>query len=138
MVSIHARYDGSLRCTATHGPTGTELSTDAPKDNHGLGEAFSPTDLVATALATCAMTIVGIVARREDIPVDGMTARVEKHMALDPRRRISRLPIEFEIRGRLTAEQREQIESAARSCPVAESIRSDIDAPMTFAYPNAD
>lgn len=136
MIPISALYDGSLRCTATHGPTGIEIRTDAPKDNQGRGESFSPTDLVAAALATCAMTIIGIVARRDGVVVEGMTATVEKHMVADPRRRIARLPVHFTIPGRPSDAQRRSLESAARTCPVFESLRADIDAPMTFEYPD--
>ena len=135
MIPISATYEGELRCSAKHGPTATEVSTDAPRDNEGRGESFSPTDLVATALTTCAMTIIGIVARREGLSVDGMTGRVEKHMVADPRRRIGRLPLEITIPGTPTEEQRNKLESAARTCPVAESIRGDIEVPMTFVYP---
>ena len=80
MVEITTTYDGQLRCTATHGPSGNTLITDAPKDNMGKGEAFSPTDLVATALATCVLTTMGIVAKRHDLDIAGATARVTKEM----------------------------------------------------------
>ena len=80
MVEVNARYEGDLRCAATHGPSKTTIFTDAPVDNHGKGEAFSPTDLVAAALPACMMTIIGIVANRHGVDVRGMTARTEKVM----------------------------------------------------------
>ena len=135
MVQITTRYDGSLHCVARHGPSDAVISTDAPIDNHGLGQAFSPTDLIGAALATCAMTIMGIVAKRENVTLDGMTACVEKGMVVDPTRRIGSLPVRITVPGTLTAEQKSTLEAAARTCPVASSLRSDIDLTMTFEYP---
>lgn len=136
MVTIQARYEGDLRVTATH-PSGTELSTDAPKDNQGRGESFSPTDLVATALASCAMTIMAIVGRREGLMLEGMQAKVVKEMVADPRR-IAAAPVEITVPGPLTAEQKTLLENAARSCPVAHSLRADLDSAMSFRYPDAE
>src|SRR5262249_43252270 len=92
MVEITASYEGQLRCRATHGPSKNELITDAPADNMGKGEAFSPTDLVATALATCIATTMGIVAKRKGLELPPCRVRVEKHMSADAPRRIVRLP----------------------------------------------
>lgn len=136
MVTITARYDGDLRCTATHGPSRSTLGTDAPTDNLGKGELFSPTDLVATALATCAMTTMAIVARREQLPFEAASATVEKHMVADPTRRIGRLPLTIVIPGKPTDVQRKKLEAAARACPVHKSLSPDVDAPMTFEYPD--
>ena len=133
MVTIRASYDGHLRCTATH-PSGTTLCTDAPKDNRGKGESFSPTDLVATALMTCATTIIAMVAGDEGIELEGMTAVVSKEMAADPRR-IAAAPIDITIPARLTDEQKGKLEHAARHCPVAMSLRADLDDTMRFHYP---
>ena len=91
MVSITMRYEGDLRCTAEHGPSKSTITTDAPVDNHGKGEAFSPTDLVGAALGTCMMTIVGIAAARHGVDVRGMTARTEKVMVTEGLRRIKSL-----------------------------------------------
>ncbi len=135
MVTITARYDGDLSCTATHGPSDATLRTDAPKDNEGQGRYFSPTDLVGTALGTCMLTIMGIVARRNGIAIEGATVTVQKHMNSNPRR-IGRLPVEIRVPGRLTAEQRQKLEAAARGCPVHASLHPDIDAPLTFVYPD--
>ena len=134
MVTIDATYEGSLRCTATHEPSGTALSTDAPKDNQGLGASFSPTDLVATALGSCAMTTMAMVGNREGIDLSGMTARMVKAMAADPRR-VAAVPIEITMPCGLEGEVRERIENAGRRCPVARSLHPDVDQTMTFVYP---
>ena len=86
MVTIHATYEGDLCCTSVHGPSEHTIQTDAPKDNMGLGRYFSPTDLVATALATCILTTLGIVAQRRGIDLKGARATAEKHMNAEPRR----------------------------------------------------
>lgn len=134
MVTISVRYEGDLRCVAVHEPSGAELRTDAPRDNEGLGQSFSPTDLVATALATCVMTIIGIVARRDGIDVAGMTATVEKHMVADPHRRIGALPMTVTIPGRLDDTQKQKLERAAGLCPVSQSVCDEIDLPLSFVY----
>jgi putative redox protein len=136
MVTITATYDGNLRCTATHGPSGAKLPTDAPKDNEGMGASFSPTDLVATALATCTITTMGILARREGIDLRGAQVTVEKQMVATPRRRIGALPVTITVPGRLTAQQKQKLENAARTCPVHASLHPDVQAPITFVYPD--
>src|SRR5689334_1371472 len=105
MVTIRAKYEGDLCCTAVHGPSGSTLQTDAPKDNEGLGRFFSPTDLVATALGTCILTTMGLVARRHGITLRDATVTVEKHMQASPRR-IARLPCEVRVPGTFTDEQK--------------------------------
>ena len=97
MVEIQMKYEGQLRCAATHGPSGDVLHTDAPKDNMGKGEAFSPTDLVATALGTCMLTTMAISAQRHGIPFEGATAKVGKEMVTSPLRRIGRLVVEISV-----------------------------------------
>ena len=133
MVSIETRYEGDLRCVAVHGPSGNELATDAPVDNQGRGETFSPTDLIATALSSCTLTIMAMAARRAEIGFEGVTATAVKHMATDPRR-IGEIPIEIRIPGRLTDKQKRILESAARSCPVAKSLRADLAQGISFVY----
>lgn len=135
MVEIQVDYEGQLRCSAKHGPSGCELKTDAPVDNEGKGESFSPTDLVATALGTCVGTIMGIYARRHDLDLSGMKIRVEKHMSADAPRRIVGLPVTIEVPIALDDRHRKSIEEAALHCPVHNSIRGDIDAPLVFQYP---
>lgn len=133
MVTITANYEGELRCTSTHGPSGATISTDAPTDNQGLGASFSPTDMVATALCSCAMTIMGITANRLGVDLVGMTGKVVKGMSADPRRIIS-APVEITVPGELSDDQKRQLEAAARACPVANSIHPDIDQTITFVY----
>ena len=89
MVTIEAKYEGTLRCSAVHGPSGESVATDAPKDNEGLGASFSPTDLVATALGACMATIMGIAADKRGWNVDGIEVGVVKHMVASPTRRPS-------------------------------------------------
>src|SRR5687767_9845385 len=121
MVTITATYESELRCTAAHGPSAATLQTDAPKDNEGLGRSFSPTDLVATALGTCILTTMGLVARRHGIELRGASITVEKHMQASPRR-IARLPCEVRVAGTFTAEQQRLLETTAHACPVHKSL----------------
>ncbi len=136
MVEIEVVYDGGLRCTSRHGPSGATLSTDAPKDNEGRGESFSPTDLVATALSTCMLTVMGIVARKHGWALDGARARVEKHMVADPLRRVGRLPTRIEMPRGLPKESRPVLEKAALTCPVHLSVNPGIERPVSFVYPD--
>lgn len=135
-VEIRAVYEGSMHCRATHGPSGTELSTDAPLDNGGRGESFSPTDLVATALGNCVMTIVALVCERHGHDVRGMRVQVMKEMTDQPGRRIAALPTLVMIPASAVPEQtdRDRLERAARHCPVHRSLHPDIDAPISFEY----
>ena len=134
MVEINVSYDGELRCRSVHGPSGAELLTDAPRDNMGKGEAFSPTDLVATALASCIATTMGIVAKRKDFDIAGVKVHVEKHMSEDLPRRIVRLPVKVTIPLPATHPERELLEKAALGCPVHRSLHPDIDAPIDFTW----
>lgn len=97
MVEIRLSYEGDLHCSAVHMPSGNTLVTDAPLDNNGRGQAFSPTDLVATALGSCMATVIGIVAKRKEIAVEGMTVTVRKFMSDDQPRRIKRLELDLGI-----------------------------------------
>jgi putative redox protein len=133
MVTITARYDGDLSATATHGPSSATLRTDAPKDNEGLGRTFSPTDLVATALATCVLTTMAIVARRHQLELRGATATVEKVMNPSPRR-IGKLPVIVTVPGSFTPEQKQVLEAAAHACPVHKSLHPDIESPIAFRW----
>ena len=137
MVTIEIGYQGQLRCEATHSPSGCQITTDAPTDNHGKGESFSPTDLVATALGTCIITIMGIVAQRHSIELAGSTVIVEKHMSTDMPRRIVRLSVVVVVRSQpeLDAASRKTLEEAAQHCPVHESLHPSIEAPIRFDYP---
>jgi putative redox protein len=137
-VEIDVVYQGQLRSLATHGPSKAQIATDAPVDNHGKGESFSPTDLVATALGTCAMTLMGIIADRNQLDIVGTKVHVVKEMIQEPVRRIGRLPVTITIPAdkatKLTAADRAKLETAARHCPVHKSLHPEIDAPMVFVY----
>lgn len=134
MTKIDIRYEGGLRCAATHGPSGQQLNTDAPVDNHGRGESFSPTDLVATALGTCMATIMGIVADRHQIDLHGMSVEVTKVMSTEAPRRIARL--ETVIRMPLPPDhaQRALLENAALTCPVWQSLHPEMEKPVEFRW----
>ena len=134
MIEINVDYQGELRCRAVHGPSQCELITDAPVDNHGRGESFSPTDLVATAMGTCMATVMGIVAKRKEIDLKGMKVRVEKHMSADSPRRIVRLPVTIEIPLPGDHPDRALLEATALGCPVHQSVHPDIDKPVTFVW----
>lgn len=134
MVHIDIAYRGELRCGAVHGPSGAELITDAPVDNHGKGASYSPTDLLATALGTCMLTIMGIAARREEVALEGARVRVQKGMVADPRRRVGRLDVRFELPDVPDPEVRARLEAAAHTCPVAESLNAGIEVPVEFAW----
>src|SRR4030081_176690 len=116
MVKVDIKYTGDLHCDATHGPSQSEMSTDAPTDNKGKGEAFSPTDLVATALATCMTTTMGIKAQELGVDLRGMTVSVQKEMSKDAPRRIVALPSELHIPLPPNTPQRALLEGAALHC----------------------
>jgi putative redox protein len=109
-----------------HGPSASILQTDAPTDNQGKGERFSPTDLVATALATCVLTIMGITADRHGWLIDGTTARVEKTMTASGIRKIALLEVWVTLPGDLTAEQRQLLQRAGEACPVKRSLEGAV------------
>lgn len=133
MVEIKGTYRGNLKMELEHGPSGSVIRSAAPVDNQGDGSSFSPTDLVATALGSCAATTMAIVAQREGIPFSGADFRVEKHMRSSPRR-IDRLPLTLRMPADLSAEHRARLEEIARTCPVARSLHPDIGLEMEFEY----
>lgn len=125
MVRIDVVYEGDLRASSVHLPSQVALATDAPVDNQGRGESFSPTDLLATSLATCMLTTMGIVAQREGWAIEGATASVEKYMGEAPRR-VARLVVVLEMPPGVSTEARKVLENTARTCPVAKSIHPDL------------
>jgi len=133
MVTITVTYENNLHCAAQHEPSGTKLATDAPKDNHGLGESFSPTDLVATALGSCLLTIMGIHARNLGIDINGATATVEKDMSAAPRR-IAQLSVHVKIPQSYDIIIQDKLERAALACPVHKSLHPDINLPIIFHW----
>ncbi len=135
-VEIDVVYPGDLRCEATHGPSKNTLSTDAPLDNGGRGAAFSPTDLVATALATCMLTIMGLGARRAGINIDGSRAHIVKEMTKSGPRRIEELRVTISLPEglELSQEQRSILERAVHGCPVKQSLHPDVNVVIEFRY----
>src|SRR5437762_14241022 len=134
MIQIDITYQGQLRCQSTHQPSGTKLVSDASAVNMGKGESFSPTDLVATALGTCMLTTMGIVAQRKNIDISGSTVSVTKEMVADPIRRIGRLGVSIHVPHDLSEDDRKRLEHAAHSCPVHKSMHPDVQMPVTFKW----
>ena len=134
MVSMKVQYNGDLRCTATHIKSGNQVVTDAPTDNNGKGEAFSPTDLLCTSLTTCMITLMGITANSKDIQLGQIDADIEKIMGSEPRR-VSGINILFKIKDlNFTEREKEILKNAALTCPVAKSIHSDIELGIDFQF----
>lgn len=135
MITSTVKYPGELRTEATHVKSGTTIITDAPTDNHGKGEAFSPTDLVATALASCMISIMGIVSMKEGITkADGATAEVTKVMYADPRR-IGEIHVTVTMpKLNYTEKEKKIYEHAAFTCPVAKSLHPDIKQEIKFIW----
>jgi uncharacterized OsmC-like protein len=134
MVEATSIYEGTLRCSATHGPSGSAIETDAPTDNHGRGERFSPTDLVATALGTCMLTTMGIFAARHDADMTGSRVRVVKEMTSEAPRRIARITTEISMTLPGDHPQRELLEKVALSCPVHLSLHPEVAKPVTITW----
>lgn len=132
-VEIKGKYEGDLRVKLTHGPSGSIIETDAPTDNQGKGARFSPTDLVVAALGSCMVTIMGIVAKRDGIKLEGTTFRAEKHMTENPRR-IGKIVLEFNMPEGLTDAQKTKLEKAAHTCPVHHSLLPEIEKDIKFVY----
>ena len=130
MVNILATYEGELHCSAVHGPSETTLTTDAPVDNHGRGESFSPTDLVATGLGTCIGTIMGIAAQKMDVDLRDLHINVTKEMASNPRR-ITRLQVDVYLPRSYDEDTLKRLKRAAYGCPVQESLHPDMDIDLT-------
>jgi putative redox protein len=134
MSEITIHYEGSLRCTAEHAESGVVVVTNAPKDNHGSGASFSPSELLSVSLGSCILSIMGIAARSMDIDITGAVAKVEKQMANAPRR-IASISVHVEVPGKLTESQKQKLEAAAHACPVHNIL--NIEAPISFFWGNA-
>ncbi len=133
MVKMEVVYTGEKHCELTHESSGSKIETDAPKDNQGRGERFSPTDLVGAALASCVLTTMAIVAERDGVSLTGARAQVTKEMNPQPRR-IARLPITVQLPQSLPVEYRGKLENSAHQCPVKKSLHPDIEVAMKFQY----
>ena len=133
MTTSVVYYSGDLRTESEHLQSGNKIITDAPIDNEGKGEGFSPTDLVATSLANCMLTIMGIVARQHKVNIDGTRADVEKIMGTEPRR-ITEIQIEFYFPGNYDSKTKTILEKAALNCPVAKSLVESLQQSIGFNY----
>jgi putative redox protein len=134
MVKITGEYQGDLHCSAVHGPSSKSLATDAPKDNQGRGEAFSPTDLVATGFGTCIATTMAIVARKHGVDLAGLRFEVEKEMSQDAPRRISRLTARLWLPSSARAVPEGLLEKAANTCPVHQSLAPGVEKVIEFLW----
>ncbi len=135
MTTSRVEYQGQLRTVAVHLASNDQVITDAPVDNHGKGEAFSPTDLVATALASCMMTIMGIKAESMNIDLAGTRAEVTKHMSAQPRR-ISEIVVDVYMNSAHDEKNRALLEKAALTCPVGQSLHPETQQSIRFIYPD--
>jgi len=134
MVSMKGIYKGELRTEVTHLKSGNTIVTDAPPDNNGKGEAFSPTDLTCASLNSCMMTLMGILARREEINLEGLTSEIVKVMAADPRR-VAEIQITFTHNNLVATDiQKEKLKRAALTCPVALSLSAELKQTVVFNF----
>ena len=134
MVKIEIEHTGCLHSEALHTESGTRIHTDAPSDNGGKGESFSPTDLLATALGTCITTTMDLYAKKNGFSIGGANAVVLKHMVSEPSRRVGRLEVVVEMPLSGSHPQREALERAALNCPVAKSLSPEIQIPVSFSW----
>lgn len=133
MSNIRCTYTGHKHCDLVHTPTNTQISTDAPKDNNGKGETFSPTDLVAGALISCMLTVMAINSEKDNISLFGAYGVVIKEMSPEPRK-IAALPVELHLPKNITPEWRTRLEKIALECPVKRSLNPDIEVRIQFLY----
>lgn len=136
MVKIDITYEGDLHCRLKHGPSGNEIVTDAPLDNQGKGAAFSPTDLLAAALGSCILTVMGIAARTHNIKMDGAQAHVEKEMVTTPVRRIGKVSVLIKMPAGIPVEKRPTLERVAHACPVHKSLSPEVQVDIIVQYPD--
>ncbi len=136
MPTVKTTYLGDLRTNSTHLQSGNQLITDAPTDNMGRGEAFSPTDLLATATGTCILTTMAIVAQRDGIELTNSEVEVSKIMTQTPPRRVARLEINLKMKANivLSDEQKKKLENTAHKCPVSLSLHPDVEQVLTFEW----
>jgi putative redox protein len=135
MIRIDVEYQGGLRCRAVHAPSGAALVSDAPLDNHGKGESFSPTDTLATSLASCMLTVMGIRAQKEGWAIEGSRAAVEKHMTSEPPRRVARLVVTVEMQApSLDDAAKATLVDIAESCPVRLSLSEKVTVTTNYRW----
>lgn len=132
-IKIFGKYQGNLRCELTHSPSNSTINTDAPTDNNGKGENFSPTDLIASGLVSCMVTIISIRAKAKNITLGGISYTAVKHMQSSPRK-IDKIEVTIEISKEISEENKKYLENEAKNCPVALSINPEIEQIVTFKY----
>ncbi|NJN41052.1 MAG: OsmC family protein [Flammeovirgaceae bacterium] len=133
MTTLTSKYTGGLRTILTHTRSNSSITTDAPVDNHGRGEAFSPTDLLSAALCSCMITVMGIYAEKEGIDLTGLSGEVVKTMSSDPRR-VSKIDIVLSYDLQATADQKQKLKEIALSCPVALSLSESLRQNIKFNF----
>ena len=133
MVTSIVYYSGELRTESTHLQSGETYITDAPTDNEGKGNAFSPTDLIATGLANCMLTIMGIIAKKQSLDIEGTKAEVTKIMGTEPRM-ISEIRIDFFFPRSYDKDSKQLLQTSALNCPVAKSLANDLTQTINFHY----
>ena len=136
MHQIIIEYEGELRTRAKHLKSGNEIFTDAPVDNHGKGEAFSPTDLTAASLGSCILTIMGIAAESRGMDLKGTRSEITKVMGQNPRR-INKVKIQIHFKNNYSKIERKILETAAHACPVHQSLHVDLEKEIIFHYPKS-
>ena len=134
MTTIKIEYLGDLHTQCQHESNGAKIETDAPKDNEGKGEEFSPTDLLATSLGSCMLTIMGIAAKKRSITLKNLHANVEKVMVAQPKRRVGKVLVNIFCSSILEPEMQDILESAARACPVSASLHPEIEQEIKFHW----
>ena len=133
MNKFEIKYQGNLRTIATHLDSWSEISTDAPRDNHGLGQTFSPTDMVCSALASCILTIMAIAVEKNNMDIKGTTAMVKKTMGNNPRR-IAKIEIDIVFQKEYDSKTRTILERAAYNCPVHHTLSEAVEKNISFTY----
>lgn len=127
MVEMFLEYQGGLRCSCTHNPSSVSITTDAPVDNMGRGESFSPTDLLATSLGACILTTMGIVAQRNNWDIAGTTLVVQKEMVADPLRRVGKLSVSIRLNNEFDQKTIDILLNTANTCPVKISLSESVE-----------
>tara|TARA_B110000003_G_scaffold275159_1_gene316983 strand:- start:1070 stop:1477 length:408 start_codon:yes stop_codon:yes gene_type:complete len=133
MNTFEIKYQGNLRTIATHLDSGSEISTDAPKDNYGLGQTFSPTDMICSALASCILTIMAIAVEKKNVDIKGTTAMVKKTMGNNPRR-IAKIEIDIVFPKGYDSKTKTILERAAYNCPVHHTLSETVKKNISFTY----
>jgi uncharacterized OsmC-like protein len=133
MIKVTATYEGDKHCEVVHGPSQSKIGTDAPKDNNGRGELFSPTDLVAAATGSCMLTVMAIMAEKDGVDLTGAYTTVGKEMISNPRR-IGKLTVNVFLPKKVEGSYRQKLENAAHTCPVKKSLNAEMEIPVQFSY----